>query len=370
LIDYLHESKNSLLVYDGESPLFIYIGNEAGDLDSFVSSIVCAYFRRKIDPEKNLHIPVMPILMENFSLKTEINYLFKKMHIPPRTLTFFDEAKEFIQLAHANNKLKLILLDHNVPRGFIKEFGENVVGVVDHHQDEELYNHLDENKTIEMVGSCCTLVAEHILRTGKDIINKDIATLLLGTILLDTINLDFSKGRGTQKDVDVVQQLCWEFRFDTEENNDLFNAILKAKYDISSLTTTDLLRNDYKEFPTPSSEQYGISTILLPLEQLISRPDFMESVMTFYQSKNLVLHLSMLAYNQGDDFKRELIIFSQNQSIFSMIKDKFLSNEELLLSNYEGDTSSFPTDLFHFCTQKNVKASRKVVQPLVDTFFN
>ena len=74
----------------------------------------------------------------------------------------------------------------------------------DHHQDQWPAE-LQVNKTIELVGSCCTLVAEKLL--ALDMLDSNMCSLLVGTILLDTINLDPRAGRTTHKDKEIVSRL-------------------------------------------------------------------------------------------------------------------------------------------------------------------
>ena len=74
----------------------------------------------------------------------------------------------------------------------------------DHHKDLWPAN-LKVDKTIELVGSCSTLVAEKLLPLG--VLDSQMTSLLLGTILLDTINLDPRAGRTTDKDKAIVKRL-------------------------------------------------------------------------------------------------------------------------------------------------------------------
>ena len=74
----------------------------------------------------------------------------------------------------------------------------------DHHKDLWPAN-LKVDKTIELVGSCSTLVAEKLLPLG--VLDSQMTSLLLGTILLDTINLDPRAGRTTDKDKEIVKRL-------------------------------------------------------------------------------------------------------------------------------------------------------------------
>ena len=93
-----------------------------------------------------------------------------------------------------------------------------------------------------MVGSCCTLVTETILKDSPDFLTSDSALvpLLLGTILLDTVNLAEQAGRTTPKDMEIVQRLhALRPHLDL---NVIFGNLQKAKFDVSSLSTVDLLR--------------------------------------------------------------------------------------------------------------------------------
>ena len=62
-----------------------------------------------------------------------------------------------------------------------------------------------KQRDIEVIGSCCTLVANQINRnsTHKGTVFGDlgVAKLLLGTILLDTVNLDPKYQKATPKDI-------------------------------------------------------------------------------------------------------------------------------------------------------------------------
>ena len=63
-------------------------------------------------------------------------------------------------------------------------------------------------KTIENVGSCCTLVAEKIYNQTEELLAEFlIADLLMSAILLDTVNLKPGIGRTTEKDVEFCEEL-------------------------------------------------------------------------------------------------------------------------------------------------------------------
>ena len=84
----------------------------------------------------------------------------------------------------------------------------------DHHNDQWPAD-LKVCKKIELVGSCCTLVAEKLLTT--DALDNQITSLLLGTILLDTVNFNPRAARFLDKDREVVQQLQDKYPVDPDE---------------------------------------------------------------------------------------------------------------------------------------------------------
>jgi exopolyphosphatase len=78
-----------------------------------------------------------------------------------------------------------------------------------------------------------------------------------GTILLDTVGLDPKFGKTFPKDIEIVQRL-----HDLDPSVDkqaFFTAIQDAKFDISSLGTSDLLIKDYKDWTANNGVLYGMS---------------------------------------------------------------------------------------------------------------
>jgi len=147
LIDFLYDAKsNSTIPFQGEKSIFVYIGNEAGDLDSFVASIVYAYYSSLVAGDDALRVAVMPIPRDDFNFRTETTYFFKRCGLDERALIFCDEVHHVIENAFVNHKLKIVLLDHNVPSGFIKKYSNCVVEILDHHVDEKRYENLGKKK--------------------------------------------------------------------------------------------------------------------------------------------------------------------------------------------------------------------------------
>jgi len=77
-------------------------------------------------------------------------------------IDFFVQYSDEIDLMalHIGGKLKLTLVDHNVLSPNDSRLATSIYRVIDHHNREKP---LDRRDTIELVGSCSTLVAEIVL---------------------------------------------------------------------------------------------------------------------------------------------------------------------------------------------------------------
>eukprot|EP01130_Rhizamoeba_saxonica_P005352 TRINITY_DN2149_c0_g1_i1.p1 TRINITY_DN2149_c0_g1~~TRINITY_DN2149_c0_g1_i1.p1 ORF type:complete len:223 (-),score=61.97 TRINITY_DN2149_c0_g1_i1:44-712(-) len=213
-----------------------------------------------------------------------------------------------------------------------------------------------------MVGSASTLVANIAIEEFDSLseLDNDILTLLLATILLDTINMDRNMGRGVDADEFVINELK---KFVEREN--LFEDTQNAKFDIAKLTTNQLLRKDYKEFAS-GDQKYGISSITgTSLTNWVSRDTkILIGIDEYSKSRDCDIFFVMTAFVVDDVFQREVLIASGDEELFNTVLQEFVSSDlnlvELELANIEDCGLYFRT-----FTQNNIKASRKVIQPLV-----
>jgi len=213
------------------------IGNEACDLDSVISSIIYAYYLTLTTGIVTL--PVICVVKEDLRLRTEIAYFLKKMEVEQDVLLFLD-TPGVVEL-QGKEGISVSLVDHNKWSNVLQLKSATVLNIIDHHVDES--SDVD-GKVIEMVGSCCTLIAEQLLKHFEmSEISEEIRMLLHSTILLDTINLDWEKGRTTEKDVAMIDKLACS---DIPLGKDIYSELLAAKIDISDLSPYDLLRKDTK----------------------------------------------------------------------------------------------------------------------------
>ncbi|NXS13024.1 PRUN1 Exopolyphosphatase, partial [Neodrepanis coruscans] len=187
-------------------------------------------------------IPVLNIPRADFALRTETTFLLRDRGIPAASLIFRDE----IDLAglHRAGLLSLTLVDHHVLPGADAALEEAVVEVLD-HRPLERERGPPCRVTVEPVGSCATLVTERIAQGPPGLLDATTAALLHGTILLDCINLSPAAGKVTPRDMACVALL--EERFpELPPRDSIFGALQAAKFDVTGLTTEQMLRKDLK----------------------------------------------------------------------------------------------------------------------------
>jgi exopolyphosphatase len=214
------------------------------------------------------------------------------------------------------------------------------------------------------VGSTATLVAEELLATASDLIDINIAMLLIGTILLDTVNLDVEAGRVTPKDVRIVAELLKNFPI---EQSEYFENIQREKFNVANLTTTDLLRKDYKEwnFGTVSC---GIASVLLSVEQWGEKDNHLcQKFAAYAKTMSLDILLAMNAY-KDPAFKRDIVLFCKyaatHDDVVIFLQQQGLELRELEMKDQETCTSG----KISYYSQGNLGISRKKLQPMLDLF--
>ncbi|KAL4216751.1 hypothetical protein ACF0H5_024474 [Mactra antiquata] len=141
---FLAEVKHNLENLSRFDRVRVVIGNEACDLDSTVSAVTYAYYlhskhQREVTAsgsgrETTLTVPVLNINENQFRLRTETTYFFKKCQIDAPHLVFKDQI-DFRSL-NEDNKLLISLVDHNVLTGEQTVYEHCVTEVIDHHVRE------------------------------------------------------------------------------------------------------------------------------------------------------------------------------------------------------------------------------------------
>ncbi|XP_057292799.1 exopolyphosphatase PRUNE1-like [Hydractinia symbiolongicarpus] len=344
--------------------VFFVIGNESADLDSIISAIVYAfYLHEKVRKQngKDIYVPVVCIPEEDMHLRTEVIVLFQKCGIDLKDIVYINEVNFLACLT--SYTVNVTLVDHNDvgTHGVLKN---SVHRIVDHHQDSMQFDESKVCKNIKMVGSCCTLVAEEIYYNKSELLSiHPVAELLLAAILIDTINLDLHSARTVELDVFIGEVLSQHI---TQDPDELFELLQKAKLDISPMSSYNILRKDYKKVPS-CAVQMGISSVMLEPSQLLARGDFLSVVQSYLSRNELQAIVIMFIYFDKNSIPlREIAVVSESVTTCDRIVTCLLSHTKKLdlyeIANKITNVSKPSMRLFK---QANVKSSRKVVLPLL-----
>lgn len=338
-----------------ENPFYV-VGNEASDLDSITSSISYAYFLKMKD-SKNDYIPVMNIPREDFALRTETVWFFKKLNLNSSDLVFWPELK-------LPKQFSLILTDHNRLAPHQEQYSNHVFEIIDHHEDEKKYSLKDDFRKIEPVGSVCSLIAEKLLSSSMEL-DLIIYELLIGTILIDTQNLDPKSTKTKEKDIEMVKKLNEKCKFKTEELKELYDKLILERFSVDSLTTNDLLRSDYKQFEI-NKIIFGVSSIKLSLSKWIEKDkDLKENLEIFRSKMNLDVLYGMCSSLENGKIEKFILSYSKNENLMKEM------NDYLLKTNLNMKELKVIQDLSIVTfQQENTGASRKQLVPFLAEFCN
>ncbi|XP_061462814.1 exopolyphosphatase PRUNE1 isoform X2 [Rhineura floridana] len=340
----------------------VVLGNEACDLDSMVSALALAYFFAKTTPESNgVFVPVLNIPRSEFPLRTESTFLLKEQHVSESSIIFRDEIN--LATLHQAGLLSLTLVDHHVLPSGDAALEKAVVEVID-HRPMERERGPPCRVTAELVGSCATLVTERILQSPAQVLDRQTAALLHGTIVLDCVNMAPEAGKVTPKDIYYASLL--ESRFpDLPLRSVIFEALQNAKFDVSGLTTAQMLRKDLKAL-SGKEATIALSAIYMDLQAFLHRPGLEDELCAFCQQRSYDALLAMtISFNERNEPFRQVALYSQNAALQAAVCQALEGsrNPTLGLSLLE---SPYPTICAY--SQGNTTASRKKVLPVITDF--
>jgi exopolyphosphatase len=385
----------------------IVIGNEAGDADSIISSIVMAYVLSAQSPT----MPVTPIIsITKNDLETqrpETVVLLRQLAgiDTEKDLCYIDEFKEQSCINTKQSNYDVTLVDHNQlnDAALPKNIQWNVISIYDHHIDLGKYLDTCHIRKIEFdnnkasVASTCTIIVEEIInnnlqRTNNNLLPPELSILLLGVILLDSVNMDPNSGKGTDRDQVAIEFLLNNTQWDTLpslqhlslldhgklDTLKLFNILQKAKFAPefwSSLSVRDCLRLDYKNFGNgsiSSNSGFGVSTVLLPLSLFQEKELLTESLYQYMKEMQVIFLGIMFAFEDptSSKLKRQLMLCGKDgfplNNLVSFLKDDGSLQLEDISSSNAKQSSGISTSSF---VQGTAEASRKQVAPILTQFF-
>ncbi|XP_054638421.1 exopolyphosphatase PRUNE1 isoform X2 [Dunckerocampus dactyliophorus] len=341
-------------------PFHVVLGNEACDLDSMVSTLVYAYFLSKTRGGEVLSIPLLNIRQADLVLRPDNVFLLHQNGLSPDLLLFRDQLD--LGALQRAGRLVLTLVDHNILPSSDSDLEGAVVEVIDHHLLER------EQRpscpvTVEMVGSCATLVTERLIQKAPEILDQQLAQLLYATILTDCVNMAPAAGKVTPKDSQYTAAL--EARFPSmPPRATLFQALHNAKFDVSGLSTEQMLLKDMKSLS--GSFSLAMSVLYLPLEVFMQRAELEVELSQFCHKFGFeVLVMMSISFTEGNEPIRELALFSHSVPYREQLS-QYLEQAGNPPLNLCPISSPHPhITAYH---QGNALASRKKLLPLVKDF--
>ncbi|XP_004618183.1 exopolyphosphatase PRUNE1 isoform X1 [Sorex araneus] len=353
--DYLQGCRAAL---QESRPLHVVLGNEACDLDSTVSALALAFYLAKTTETEEIFVPILNIQRSELPLRADIVFFLQKVNIPESLLIFRDEAD--LHALHQAGQLTLTLVDHHVLPKADAALEEAVAEVLDHRPVEQKA-HVPYPMCVELVGSCATLVTERILQGAPEILDQQTAALLHGTIILDCVNMDPRVGKATPKDSRYVEKLEGLFP-DLPKRKDIFDFLQKAKFDVSGLTTEQMLRKDQKTI-FKQGTKVAISVIYMDLEAFLQRPGLMAELHTFCQAHGYDALIAMtICYTPHSEPVRQLAVFCPPAALQATICRALESSHAPAL-RLTPLPSTHP--YLQAYLQGNAQVSRKKVLPLL-----
>ncbi|KAI4895297.1 hypothetical protein NFI96_011137, partial [Prochilodus magdalenae] len=337
--------------------LHVVLGNEACDMDSMVSALTFAYFLSKTLGSGKA-VPVLNIPRAEFPLRSDNIFLLREAGLSQDYLLFRDEVD-----LHGLQQLAITLVDHNVLPEADRGLEKTVVEVIDHHRLERAPSPCCP-VIVETVGSCTTLVTERIVQKAPEVLDQQVALLLYGTIITDCVNMAPEAGKVTPKDSQYAVLL--ETRFPKlPPRSILFQSLQNAKFDVSGLTTEQMMLKDMKAL-SGGDLRLAVSVIYMTLDSFLQRQRLQQELCEFCHkhSYNLVVAMTISFIDNKEPF-RQLAVYSSS-TLYRDEVSKAL--EKARNPNLDLSPMSSPYPDVKAYIQGNTLASRKKVLPIISDF--
>jgi len=316
--------KNIRLPMDEMSEVHVVLGNESADMDSVVSAILRAYHLSL--SSDNIYLPYISISREELALRRDVLYLFDMLGISADDVSFMDDELS-LDVINKYKQLKLHLVDHNELNPDLAHLSDTVVDIIDHHADTQRYPDLQQ-KIIETIGSCTTLVANELLKTRTlDELPAALAAFMLAPVLMDTDNLT-SKEKTRPKDVELSQQLI--AKMGDKLPPDFYKILQEKKADVSNFSNRMRLLKDFKKSKSDEvvfgMSSLGASSGFWMENEAELLPDF-EKLAT---EKDLDFLLLLMPYHDaGKHPQRKIVVYSRSPGILTAFNTFARENEFL-----------------------------------------
>lgn len=344
------------------SGFHVVLGNEACDLDSMVCALTYAYLLSQTSGEDRQVVPLLNIRQVEFPLRSDSVLLLQQLHLSSDLLLFRDQLD--LQDLNQAGRLRLTLVDHNVLPSSDSDLEGAVVQVIDHHRLERRPSPTCP-VTVEIVGSCATLVTERIIKEAPQILDLQVAHMLYAAVLLDCVNMSPSAGKVTPQDSAVFAELQLRFP-DLPQREDLFQRLQDAKFSVSGLSTEQMLMKDMKA--VTGSLNVAISVLYITLQDFLQGAELEAELSAFCLKFGFdFLVLMTISFSESQQPIRELAVFSHSHTCRQQVAVYLeqARSPALMLCPIRS-----PHPHISAYQQGNTLASRKKLLPLVKDYLS
>lgn len=260
------------------------------------------------------------------------------------------------------NSSKFILVDHHV-----SPFNKQTVKVIDHRPFYSGSNlPTDCQINISEVGSCATLIADLIFQSNVDTKCdeiKEILRMLYAPIVLDTVNFSKDADKARPLDRTICDKLEQMLDMNDVKRTSLFNDLVEARADVSSLNSQQILSKDLKIISNFDGKRVvaipGYPISVLDYTTMLNAK---ENLLKFAEINRCDVIVLMGMKVVDSQVSRDVgIVNIKDHRLFDKIVDRLSNESSLMLSPYDG--IDFLDGKFY--AQNNVKASRKQILPMV-----
>ncbi|KAF7596587.1 Exopolyphosphatase [Aspergillus hancockii] len=348
-----------------EAPVYV-IGNPSADLDSIISAVIYSYAANNTGRHyiPLINLPTVPSGPELRRLRPEfVKALWLSTHPPTQGEQTWEETPEsagailrghFLTVADFTahleesgknskdhrvsadavlvdwNALPITASDNQEGKGSLDGLPTvdfNVIGCVDHHQDDGFLRPGIEPHVIEKSGSCASLITVTLDKTGakeaQTQSEEQVASLAVTPILIDTADMT-AEDKVTDFDHQALALLTPKL---TKDTADLYTQVLVAKQNSLDLLTVDeILDRDYKQWTETAPRQpeaplnIGFCSMVKSIPWVVrkagSAQDFLDALYTFATKRDLEIVVVMSAFSSSDDkFHRELFVCALDEGI-------------------------------------------------------
>jgi len=301
-------------------------------------------------------IPMLNIPLEDVPLRTEVKFCLKKdlTNVPTR---------DDLNLSTLPN-LNLVLVDHHVLQNQDLSLLPKIVEIIDHRQQSSLAQFPPGCKiTLDLVGSCSTLVADKVLKENYE--DEFGLELLRATILTDTINLSKKAKKATTLDISITEKIEKILCHTQLSREFVFRDIVEAKRDIKGFTAEQLLRKDLKIVPLPNGSTAAAPSTLFLAAEICNRFENVNSMEALYDKFCQKYNSQLLIIIGSNHGKRDILFYYPEEQIDSaeLVKDmekKLLKHEEI-----NAEVSKAPSKRCLLIKQGNITFTRKKILPII-----